>query len=104
MGYSKEHRVDPQIIVGLLADRGKPLERWKPLKVTKPKPTPSSPSFNRHGLHDFVVVADAGMLSTGNLKALDEAGIFFIVGARQSQAPHDLEQYWDQHGDDMVDG
>ena len=46
-----------------------------------------------------MVVADAGMLSTGNLKALDEAGLFFIVGARQSRAPHDLEQYWDQYGD-----
>lgn len=59
---------------------------------------------NRHSLHDFVVVADAGMLSTGNLKALDETGISFIVAARQSRAPHDLEQYWDQHGDYMVDG
>ncbi len=58
---------------------------------------------DRHGVHDFVVVADAGMLSASNLKALDGAGLFFIVGARQSRAPHDLEQYWDRRGDYMVD-
>lgn len=108
VGYSKERRVDPQIIVGLLVDRaGNPLEveAFEGNKAETHTLIPIIKRFqNRHGLHDFVVVADAGMLSTGNLKALDEAGLFFIVGARQSRAPHDLEQYWDQHGDYMVDG
>ena len=42
----------------------------------------------RHGVADMVVVADAGMLSASNLKALDEAG--FIVGSRVTKAPADL--------------
>jgi hypothetical protein len=42
----------------------------------------------RHGLHDVVVVADAGMLSAANLNALDDAGFSFIVGSRISEAPY----------------
>ena len=46
----------------------------------------------RHGLTDFVIVADAdaGMLSASNLKALDEAGLRFIVGSRVTKAPPTL--------------
>lgn len=108
VGYSKERRVDPQIIVGLVVDRaGNPLEveAFEGNKAETHTLIPIIKRFqDRHGLHDFVVVAGAGMLSTGNLKALDEAGLFFIVGTLQSRAPHDLEQYWDQHGDYMIDG
>ncbi|RRC95738.1 IS1634 family transposase [Schaalia canis] len=108
IGYSKERRVDPQIIVGLLVDRaGNPLEveAFEGNKAETHTLIPIIERFqDRHGVHDFVVVADAGMLSVGNLRALDAAGLFFIVGARQSRAPHDLEQYWNQHGDYMQDG
>ena len=31
-------------------------------------------------------------------------GCSSLIGARQSRAPHDLEQYWNQHGDYMQDG
>lgn len=42
IGYSKERRVDPQIVVGLLVDRtGFPLEIGC-FEGTRPKPTPSS--------------------------------------------------------------
>lgn len=108
VGYSKERRVDPQIIVGLLVDRaGNPLEveAFEGNKAETHTLIPIIERFqDRHGVHDFVVVADAGMLSASNLKALDAAGLFFIVGARQTRAPHDLEQYWNQHGDYMQDG
>lgn len=57
-----------------------------------------------HGLDSFVVVADAGMLSAENLKTLDAAGFRFIVGARQTKAPHDLESYFHWHGDYFTDG
>ena len=40
----------------------------------------------RHNLAAMVVVADAGMLSTTNLTALDEAGLRFIVGSRPDLA------------------
>ena len=44
-----------------------------------------------HGIEELVIVADAGMLSAANLKSLDEAHLRFIVGARTTRAPGDLE-------------
>jgi hypothetical protein len=41
----------------------------------------------RHGITDMVVVADASMLSGGNLNPLEDAGFSFIVGSRISKAP-----------------
>ena len=40
----------------------------------------------------MVVVADAGMLSAGNLAELDEANLRFIVGSRVTKAPVDLDR------------
>ncbi|WP_370590706.1 hypothetical protein [Pseudarthrobacter sp. BIM B-2242] len=53
----------------------------------------------RHGLADMVVVADAGMLSAGNLRELDEANLRFIVGSRMTKAPNDLASHFRWHGD-----
>ncbi|GAA1485413.1 hypothetical protein GCM10009625_22170 [Brachybacterium fresconis] len=58
----------------------------------------------RHNLADTVVVADAGMLSTANLTALDEAGLKFIVGSRQVKAPGDLANHFHWNGDAFEDG
>ena len=58
----------------------------------------------RHGLADMVVVADAGMLSAGNLKELHEAGLRFIVGSRVVKAPNDLASHFRWYGDRFVDG
>jgi hypothetical protein len=52
----------------------------------------------------LVVVADAGMLSAANLKALDEAGLRFIVGSRTTKAPIDLASHFRWHGDAFTDG
>src|SRR5690625_2416824 len=52
----------------------------------------------------MVVVADAGMLSAANLKALDEAGLRFIVGSRQTKAPHDLATHFRWHGTHHAEG
>ena len=107
-GYSKERRVDPQIVVGLLDDRaGFPLEIscWEGNKAETPTIFPTVKAFQeRHGAHDMVVVADAGILSTSNLRELDEAGLRFIVGTRQTKAPHDLDTHFHWHGDAFVDG
>lgn len=51
-----------------------------------------------------MVVADAGMLSRANLQALNEAGYGFIVDARQTKAPLDLEAHFFWHGDYFTDG
>lgn len=108
VGYSKERRVDPQVVVGLLVDRGGfPLEItcWEGNRAETATLLPTIRAFaERHDLADMVVVADAGMLSSSNLKALDEAGLRFIVGSRQTKAPADLESHFRWHGDAFVEG
>ena len=47
-----------------------------------------------HGIEELVIVADAGMLSAANLTALDKAHLRFIVGARTTRAPGDLEAHF----------
>lgn len=108
VGYSKERRVDPQIVVGLLVDRnGFPLEIgcFEGNHAETRTIVPIIKQFQaRHNLADMVVVADAGMLSTTNLTALDEAGLKFIVGSRQVKAPGDLANHFHWHGDAFQDG
>jgi hypothetical protein len=108
VGYSKERRVDPQIVVGLLVDRrGFPLEIgcFEGNKAETLTIIPIVKQFaERHGLADMVVVADAGMLSSSNLKDLDEANLRFIVGSRVTKAPKDLESHFRWHGDAFTDG
>lgn len=108
VGYSKERRVDPQIVVGLLVDRrGFPLEIgcFEGNKAETATIIPIIRQFQaRHGLADLVVVADAGMLSASNLHALDEANLRFIVGSRVTKAPIDLASHFRWHGDAFTDG
>jgi hypothetical protein len=112
VGYSKERRVDPQVVVGLLVDRrGFPLEIgcFEGNKAETATIVPIITAFQqRHrgvdGIAEMVVVADAGMLSASNLRELDEAGLRFIVGSRVAKAPVDLESHFHWHGDAFVDG
>jgi hypothetical protein len=108
VGYSKERRVDPQIVVGLLVDRGGfPLEIgcFEGNKAETATIVPIVKQFQtRHRLADMVIVADAGMLSASNLRELDEANLRFIVGSRVSKAPIDLASHFHWHGDAFADG
>jgi hypothetical protein len=108
VGYSKERRVDPQVVVGLLVDRcGFPLEIgcFEGNRAETTTIVPIVKQFQeRHNITDMVVVADAGMLSSGNLKELDEADLRFIVGSRVTKAPKDLESHFRWHGDAFSDG
>ena len=108
VGYSKERRVDPQVVIGLLVDRaGFPLEIgcFEGNKAETLTMLPIIRGFQeRHGLADLVVVADAGMLSAANLKALDQANLKFIVGSRVTKAPNDLASHFRWHGDAFTDG
>lgn len=110
VGFSKERRIDPQIVVGLLVDRtGFPLEIGCFEGNTAETNTivPIITRFlDRHGLQDtpMVVAADAGMLSQSNLKALDELELSFIVGSRVTKAPGDLESHFHWNGDVFTDG
>ena len=108
VGYSKDRRVDPQVIVGLLVDRhGFPLQVgcWEGNKAETTTIIPIAEAFQAaHGIEDLIIVADAGMLSATNLTALDEARLRFIIGAHQVRAPGDLEAYFHWHGDAFTDG
>lgn len=108
VGFSKERRVDPQIVVGLLVDRtGFPLEIgcYEGNKAETKTIVPIIKQFQaRHGLADMAVVADAGMLSMENLNAIDEAGLRFIVGSRPKKAPGDLANHFHWNGDAFTDG
>lgn len=108
VGYSKERRVDPQIVVGLLVDRhGFPLEIgcFEGNKAETLTIVPIVKAFQqRHSIADMAVVADAGMLSATNLKELDDASLRFIVGSRVTKAPVDLASHFRWHGDAFTDG
>jgi hypothetical protein len=108
VGLSKEHRVDPQVQVGLLVDPGGfPLEvhLFEGNKAETTTLIPVLTAFQaRHDVTDLVVVADAGMLSAGNLNALEDAGFGFIVGSRITKAPYDLADHFTRHGNYFTDG
>ena len=107
VGMSKEHRVDPQVQVGLLVDpSGFPLEVHL-FEDTAQTTTilPVLKKFQeRHGVTGMVVVADAGMLSASNLNEIEDAGFSFIVGSRITKAPYDLSDHFARHGDYFTDG
>ncbi|MFN8088615.1 MAG: IS1634 family transposase [Mycobacterium sp.] len=110
VGYSKDRKVDPQIVVGLLVDRtGMPLEigcfEGNTAETTTIVPIIGG-FVERHQLQGtpMVVAADAGMLSAANLKALDELELSFIVGSRMTKAPGDLESHFHWNGDVFTDG
>ena len=108
VGMSKERRVDPQIQVGLLVDpAGFPLElhMFEGNKAETTTIIPVLEAFQqRHGITDLVVVADAGMLSANNLKAIEDAGFTFIVGSRLTKAPYDLQEHFDTKGNRFTNG
>lgn len=108
VGMSKEHRVDPQVQVGLLVDpSGFPLEVHLFEGNTAETTTilPVLTKFQeRHGVTGLVVVADAGMLSANNLNEIEDAGFSFIVGSRITKAPYDLAEHFTRHGDYFTDG
>ena len=96
-GMSKERRLEPQIIVGLLVDQnGFPLElhSFEGNKAETKTILPVVERFKkRHGLIGLTVVADAGMLSQTNLEALASAGYTYIVGSRMNKIPYDIAEY-----------
>nr|WP_017602277.1 IS1634 family transposase [Nocardiopsis lucentensis] len=108
VGMSKERRVDPQILVGLLVDAtGFPLAVHC-FEGNKAETKTLLPVITElvEGLpeaEDVVVVADAGMLSAANLNALGEAGLRFIVGSRITKAPYDLAEHFETQGTYLED-
>ena len=90
-GFSKERRLEPQITIGLLTDAtGFPLtvEAFEGNKAETETMLPTINAFKAaHRLTDVTVVADAGMLSEANQKAIEAAGLSFILGTRIPHVP-----------------
>jgi len=108
-GFSKERRLEPQITIGLLTDgSGFPLmvNAFEGNKGETTTMLPTLRSFMAaHGLTDVVIVADAGMISDGNMRAIEEAGLSFILGAKMPTVPWVVEQWIKDHpGQEMPDG
>jgi hypothetical protein len=96
-GMSKERRLEPQIIIGLLVDRnGFPLglHSFEGNKAETKTILPVIKAFQaQHRLTKITIVADAAMLSATNLAALTEAGYTYIVGSRLHKVPYDISEY-----------
>lgn len=96
-GLSKERRLEPQIVIGLLVDQsGFPLGLSSFEGNTAEAKTilPVVEAFcAQHHISQVTVVADAGMLSVKNLSALAEAGHRYIVGSRLYKIPYDVADY-----------
>ena len=58
-----------------------------------------------HRLPDVTVVADTGMISEANQKAIEAAGLSFILGAKIPDVPYVVGQWRREHpGEDIPDG
>jgi len=96
-GLSKERRLEPQIVIGLLVDQsGFPLglHSFKGNTAETKTILPVVKAFcEQHQAEQLTVVADAAMLSAKNLLALSEAGYTYIVGSRIHKIPYDIAEY-----------
>jgi hypothetical protein len=103
-GFSKERRLEPQITVGLLTDAaGFPLmvEAFEGNTAETTTMLPTIEAFMAaHQLADVTVVADAGMISEGNKRAIEAAGLSFILGARIPDIPYVVTEWRRRHADD----
>ncbi|MFH1713098.1 MAG: IS1634 family transposase [Candidatus Jacksonbacteria bacterium] len=86
-GFSKDHKINqPQILIALIVNTdGFPIayEIFKGNTFEGHTIIPAIKSFQRkHKVKQFVVVADAAMLSQNNLKDLEVNNLCYIVGAR----------------------
>lgn len=99
-GLSKERRLEPQIVIGLLVDQsGFPLglQSFEGNTAETKTILPVIEEFQKeHHLAKVTVVADAAMLSRTNLESLADSGYHFIVGSRLTKIPYDIAQFQKQ--------
>jgi Transposase DDE domain len=108
-GYSKERRLEPQITIGFLTDAaGFPLmvEAFEGNKAETHTMIPTITAFrDAHQLAAVTVVADAGMVSEANRKAIEAAGLSFILGMKFTHVPNEVLEWRKQHPDiEIPDG
>ena len=94
---SKERRLEPQITIGLLTGRdGFPfmVEAFEGNKAeTRTMLAVSEKFMAAHELPDVTVVADAGMISDANMKAIEAAGLSFILGMKVPDVPYVIGEW-----------
>jgi hypothetical protein len=108
-GFSKERRLEPQITIGLLTGAdGFPLmvSAFEGNKAETKTMLPVITAFMAaHQLPDVTVVADAGMISEANQKAIEAAGLSFILGMKVPDVPYVVGEWRREHpGQDIPDG
>jgi hypothetical protein len=108
-GFSKERRLEPQVTIGLLTDAtGFPLmvEAFEGNKAETSTMLPVIRSFMAaHRLTDVTIVADAGMVSEANKKAIEAEGLSFILGAKIPQEPYVVSAWRRKRpGEEIPDG
>lgn len=92
-GISKERRLEPKIVVGLLADQS-----GFPLAITRFEGNntilPVITALKReHQLTDITIVSDAALLSSENLHTLSQAGYRYIVSSKMHKIPYGITEY-----------
>jgi hypothetical protein len=108
-GFSKERRLEPQITIGLLTDAcGFPLmvEAFEGNRGETTTMLPTIEGFMAaHKLPDVTIVADAGMISAANKKAIEQAGLSFILGMKIPDIPYVVQKWRRENPDEqMPDG
>jgi hypothetical protein len=108
-GFSKERRLEPQITIGLLTGQdGFPLmvHAFEGNRAETKTMLPVIEKFTTaHRLPDVTVVADAGMISEANQKAIEAAGLSFILGMKIPDVPYQVAQWRTEHpGEAIPDG
>jgi len=108
-GFSKERRLEPQITIGLLTDQaGFPLmlSAFEGNRAETKTMLPVIEKFMAaHSLPDVTVVADAGMISDANMKAIEAAGLSFILGMKVPDVPYVIDAWRREHpGEEIPDG
>ena len=108
-GFSKERRLEPQITIGLLTGQdGFPLmvSAFEGNKAETKTMLPVIRAFMAaHRLPDVTVVADAGMISEANQKAIEAEGLSFILGMKVPDVPYLVGQWRREHpGEEVPDG
>jgi hypothetical protein len=105
-GFSKERRLEPQITIGLLTDAtGFPLmvQAFEGNRAETTTMLPTITAFMAaHQLADVTVVADAGMVSDANKRAIEATGLWFILGARIPEIPYVIAQWRREHPDQPI--
>lgn len=100
-GLSKERRLEPQIVIGLLVDQtGFPLSLQMFAGNTAETKTiiPVLKEFRQeYKIEKLTVVADAAMLNQGNIRDITENGFNYIIGSRQHKMPFAIEEYLKTH-------